>query len=132
MPVRVVIHSSEVSTSRSRSSFLRSFFGTKAPVPITRARITQTPSPLFVKWSAASSKQHWIHHHCLPLTASCLLLRLRLGQLLFAPVQLRDLGLDLLGEVLLRELRREPDRVLHRLRGGTAVTDDDAPLHAEQ
>ena len=43
MPVRVVIHSSDVSTSFSRSALERTFFGTAAPVPTTRARFIPYP-----------------------------------------------------------------------------------------
>src|SRR5262245_4878890 len=78
IPVRVVIHSSEVSTSFSRSALDRIRFGTAAPVPRILARITTEP--------------------------------LRLRQPLFARVELGDLGLDLLGQVPARELRRETDR----------------------
>src|SRR5215471_6803179 len=53
IPVRVVIHSSEVSTSLSRSALERIRFGTAAPVPRILARITtellRLRQPLFAR-----------------------------------------------------------------------------------
>src|SRR5262249_28418541 len=113
MPVRLVIQSSEVSTSLSRAAFERIRFGTAAPVPRIFALIMSagTRNAVSLRFSA----------HC-----SCL------GQARLARVQLGDLLLNLLSEVLPRELRGEADRVLHRLRRRAAVADDDAALHAEE
>src|SRR5439155_13164047 len=54
-----------------------------------------------------------------------------LDQRSFARVELGDRRLDLLCQLLAGELRREPDRVLDRLRARAAVADDHAALDAE-
>src|SRR5687767_4789638 len=115
IPVRDVIHSSDVLTSFSRSAFVRSFFGTAAPVPTIRARFTPRPGP-----KCAGIR---------PAPRSLGTLRLDEGR--FARVELGYRRLDLLREPLLRELRGETDGVLDGLRARTPVADDHATLDPE-
>src|ERR1700730_5580425 len=102
IPVRDMIHSSEVSTSFSRSALERIFFGTAAPVPRIFARFTGPTAPL------------------------------GLHEPVFARVELGDLGLDRLGEPPLGEFGGEADRVLDGLGRGAAMANDHAALDSQQ
>src|SRR5262245_21878111 len=104
MPVRVTIHSSDVSTVFSSSALLSTVSGTAAPVPaITALRIFS-----FLP-SGGSDRQP----------------RFGFGER-------SDLLCDLLVHPAVDELPREPDGVLDRLRRGPSVADDHALARPEQ
>src|SRR6266542_3498874 len=122
IPVRSTIHWSFVSTSFSRSAFVRIFSGANEPVPTMRERIG------ILRWSgavggAAGAGGIW-GGGAVACGDSGGLGEERLGR--------RDRLGDLVGEVRAGGVARATDRVLDRERVGAAVADDAHAVHAHE
>src|ERR1041385_5760499 len=108
MPVRVVIHSSEVSTIFSRSAFVRMPSGYARPVPSIAALGSAIAPPVFLNFRGGA------HSHGL------------------ARVCLADAALDARERAVLGELLDVADGVTHGARVRAAVADDDDAAHAQK
>src|SRR5205814_4355013 len=102
MPVRVVIHSSEVSTIRDRSALVRRFSGTQLPVPTIET----------VRRALPESGRGFERGCRFMITA--------------------DFLDDMRVELMFNRLGRHPERVLDCERGARTVRDDANSVYAEE
>src|SRR6267154_1151922 len=110
IPVRERIHSSEVSTIRSRSVLVRTLSGSEEPVPrmIARRPVRAMSLP---RWQGRGD---------------------RAGTRVGARRQSRDLVMDPRVDPIAMEIKRDPHSVLDRPGRRPAVTDDGGRAHAQE
>src|SRR5437763_15510143 len=108
MPVRVVIHSSEVSTIFSRSAFVRMPSGYARPVPSIAALTSPIGLPAFLNFRGGAQGRG------------------------LARVRLADAALDARERAVLGELLHVADGVAHGARVRAAVADDDDAANAQK